>query len=236
MATTTAELPRWDLQNVFPGVRSPELDAAVADVQADIETLGRRFEELGIHGDAQVSADEAASAFDELAERLNAIVDRFSTIGSYVTCLVTADSRDSEAQARQSELRLLGVTLEKLSIRLTAWIGRLDVDALVARSETAKADDFTLRRAKVEATHLMSPGEEELAAELGPSGGASWNRLYGNITSQMAVPFERDGVTEELPITAIRNLAYDPDPDVRQRGYEASSTPGSAGRCRSPAP
>src|SRR5690242_10614522 len=123
MATTTAELPRWDLETVFPGVRSPELDAAVAEVQADIETLGRRYEELGIDGDARPSADEAATAFDELADRLNAIVDRFSTIAAYVTCLVTADSRDSEAQARQSELRLLGVTLDKLSTRLTAWIG-----------------------------------------------------------------------------------------------------------------
>jgi oligoendopeptidase F len=220
MATTTAELPRWDLQSVFPGVRSPELDAAVTEVVADIETLGRRFDELGVHGDGQPSADEAAPVFDELVERLNSIVDRFSTIAAYVTCLVTADSRDSEAQARQSELRLLGVTLEKLSTRLTAWIGTLDVDALIERSEAARAHDFTLHRAKVEAGHLMSAAEEDLAAELGPSGGGSWNKLYGNVTSQIAAPFERDGITEELPITAIRNLAYDPDPDVRRRGYE----------------
>jgi pepF/M3 family oligoendopeptidase len=221
MATTTAELPRWDLQSVFPGVRSPELDAAVAEVVADIETLGARFDALGIDGDGHPSADEAAAAFDEMVERLNTIIDRFSTIASYVTCLVTADSRDGEAQARQSELRLQGVTLEKLSIRLTAWIGTLDVEALVGRSEAAKAHEFTLRRAQVEATHLMGAAEEDLAAELGPSGGGAWNKLYGTVTSQIAVPFERDGTVEELPITAIRNMAYDPDPEVRRLGYEA---------------
>jgi oligoendopeptidase F len=221
MATTTAELPRWDLQSVFPGVRSPELDAAVAEVVGSIEALGLRFDELAIDGDGQPSADDAARAFDELIDRLNATVDHFSTIGAYVTCLVTADSRDAEAQARQSELRLLGVSLEKLFTRLTAWIGTVDVDALVERSEPARAHEFTLRRAKVEATHLMSAAEEDLIAELGPSGGAAWNKLYGTVTSQISVPFERDGTTDELPITAIRNLAYDPDPDIRRRGYEA---------------
>ncbi len=41
------------------------------------------------------------------------------------------------------------------------------------------------------------------------------------VASQLKVPFERDGKTEELPITVIQNLRHDADEDVRRRAYEA---------------
>src|SRR4051812_33899543 len=221
MATSTAELPRWDLQNVYPGVDSPELEQALAAVVDELDALGRLFDEHGVGGGEAPEPAAAATLFDELADALNGVVDRFSTIAAYVTCLVQADSRDAAAQARQSELRQHGVTLEKLSTRLTAWIGTLDVDDLVERSAAARAHEFTLRQAAVEATHLMGGAEEDLAAELGPSGGGAWGKLWGTVTSQISVPFERDGERVELPIFAVRNLAFEADRDVRRRAYEA---------------
>jgi pepF/M3 family oligoendopeptidase len=65
----------------------------------------------------------------------------------------------------------------------------------------------------------MREDMEALAAELCLDAGVAFGRLQGNVTSQLKVPFERDGKTEELPITVVRNLCFDPDPAVRERAY-----------------
>ncbi|MGZ3638898.1 MAG: M3 family oligoendopeptidase, partial [Ktedonobacterales bacterium] len=92
---------------------------------------------------------------------------------------------------------------------------------LIAQSQVARDHAFALRQAKEDAAHLMSPAEEALAAELNVTGGRAWAKLHGNVTSQILVPIELDGETQELPMSAIRNLAADPDRDVRRRAYEA---------------
>jgi pepF/M3 family oligoendopeptidase len=60
---------------------------------------------------------------------------------------------------------------------------------------------------------------EHLAAELCVDAGGAFGKLQGTVTSQLKVPFERDGASEELPITVVRNYVFDPDPVVRERAY-----------------
>jgi pepF/M3 family oligoendopeptidase len=52
------------------------------------------------------------------------------------------------------------------------------------------------------------------------SGGIAWQKLWGNVSSQISVPFERDGETKPLPMSALRNLAHEADREVRRRAYE----------------
>ena len=56
-----------------------------------------------------------------------------------------------------------------------------------------------------------------LASELNLSGGSAWYQLHGDVSSRLTA--EVDG--EVLPITAVRNLAFDADAGVRRRAYDA---------------
>ena len=67
----------------------------------------------------------------------------------------------------------------------------------------------------------MSPVEEVLAAELNVSAGSAWSKLHGNMTSQLMVELEVEGALRTLPMSAIRNLAYDANREVRHQAYEA---------------
>ena len=49
------------------------------------------------------------------------------------------------------------------------------------------------------------------------SGASAWESLRDNLTSSVKVEYN-GGVTN---LSAIRNLAYDPDPAVRKSAYEA---------------
>jgi oligoendopeptidase F len=215
-------LPRWDMTVVYPGLDSPEFDAGFRTTVEGITALAQLFDDYAIERREPAPLDDAAIlAFETVLDRYNALLAAVQTLSSYINAFVTTNSRDDLAQARRSELQERTVLLAKLGTRFTAWIGSLDVDALIARSPLARDHEYALRRAQESARHLMTPAEEALAAELNVSGGSAWGRLHGNVTSQLVVPVELDGRNQELPMSAVRNLASDPDRDVRRRAYES---------------
>lgn len=211
-------MPRWDLTPLFPSLASPEFDAAFADLVQRVADAKTLFDAHAIGERAPAPlADADVVAYEAATDALNAIYERLRTIRAFVMGLVTTDSRDAAAQARASELRRETVALSLLSTRYTAWLGTLEIDALLERSAVARAHAFPLRQARVTATHLMSAAEETLAAELALSGSSAWSRLHGDLTSQLTVPL--DGQAQ--PMSVVRALATDADAGLRRRAYEA---------------
>ncbi len=222
MTATLRALPRWDTSVLYPGLDSPEFTQGFQDAVRQIDDLAALFDAHGVGQQEPAPLDDATvRAAEEVLARYNAVLRTVRTLGSYIRCFVSTDSRDDVAQARLSELQQHMVRLSQLGTRFVAWIGSLDVAALIAGSEVAQDHAFALRHAQAGARHLMSPAEEALAAELELSSGTAWNKLHGRLTSQLDVPFDRDGKTERLPMSAIRNLALDPDRATRRRAYEA---------------
>ncbi len=220
--TTPQTLPHWDMSVIYPSLESPEFAQSFTDVVSDINNLAKLFDEQNIQEQTALTVDASViQTFKTVVSRYNATADAIRTLAVYISCFVSTDSRNDLAQARMSELRNSLVVFSQLGTRFTAWIGSLDVEALIEQSAVARDHAYTLRRAKTEATHLMSPKEEMLASELNTSGGSAWSKLFGNVTSQLTVPFELDGQVRNLPMSEIRNLAFDAKREVRRRAYEA---------------
>ncbi|MDW8052267.1 MAG: M3 family oligoendopeptidase [Armatimonadota bacterium] len=217
-----AELPRWDMSVVYPGLDSPEYERDFRSLVRAIDELEALFDELKIDRmETPLAPDLAASILERVVPLYNALNEQAWTLGAYVYAFVAVDSRDEYAQARLSELERQSVRLSKLGTRLTAWAGTQDVDALIERSEQAKQHAYWLQRARIAAAHMMSPAEEALATEMQLTGSNAWNKLYGNYTSQIQVEVELKGERQTLTMSMLRNLAYDPDREVRRAAYEA---------------
>ncbi len=219
---TNTTLPHWDMTAVYPSLDSAEFAAGFDSAVQAITDLEALFDQHGIAQRDATSLDQATvAAAESTIERYNAVLREIHTLGAYIRSFVSTDSRNTLAQARLSELQQQALRLTLLGTRFTAWVGTLDVETLIAGSATARAHAFMLRKAKQSAEHLMAPALEELAAEQSLTGGAAWSKLYSTFTSQLAVPFERDGQAAELPISAMRNIAYNPDRELRRRAYTA---------------
>ncbi len=207
---------------VYPGLESPEFAKAFDRAVRDIAQLASFFDENDVGKQEPAPLDDGTvRTFEEVIRRYNALLDELRTLGAYIQGFVTTDSRNDTAQARLSELQQHSVLMSQLSVRLTAWIGSLDVEELIRRSEVAREHEFALREARTESEHLMSPAEEALAAELNVVAGVAWSKLHSSATSQLTVPVTLDGETRVLPMSEVRNLAYDPDRGVRRTAYEA---------------
>jgi pepF/M3 family oligoendopeptidase len=203
-------LPHWDLTPFFPAPDSPEVDAGIEQVAGDIASLRDLVDAGGLDSD-----------FDGVIERLNELLEREHLLHAYLAAEVSVDSRNDVAQARLSRLMQESVGLANLQTRITAWLGTIDADDLLGRSEQAREHEYAIRRAQIQAQHLMSQPEEDLAAELSLPGQSAWAKLHGDVTSRLMVTLELDGEERRLPMSEVRNLASSPDRDVRRRAYEA---------------
>ena len=221
-AVATNELPRWDLSALFPGLESPEFAEGFDRLLRGIDHLTDLFDEVGITATSTRQSEPAPVAeFERVLNALNDVSQQFESMGAYLFGCISTDSRDDLAQARYSQFQERAVALDKLQTRFTAWVGTLLVDELVERSRLAAEHDFPLRQMHIAARHLMSEEAEALAAELSPSSGAAWAKLHDNLTSQITAKVELEGREQTLPMSAIRNLAMEPDRDVRHQAWQA---------------
>jgi oligoendopeptidase F len=220
---STTALPHWDMTVVYPGLDSPEFAQGLSQVLQHIDELASFFTEKQVQAlpAAPLLDDACVRDFEQVVARYNAMSDEVRTISVYISSFVNTNSQDNLAQAKYSELQRGLTLLAQQSTRFTAWIGSLDVEALIERSQVARDHAFPLRKAYKQARHLMSPVEEELASELNVSSGSAWTKLHGNISSQLNVPLEIDGETKSYPMSAIRNMAFSEERDLRRCAYEA---------------
>jgi len=212
------------MSTFYPGLETSAFQSDFEATLQAIDELTQQFDTYGVmlREEPLSVNEETISIFETLLETFNRVRTQLHTLYAYVVCHIATDSRNETAQARMSEIQQAHVRFSKLETRLTAWIGSLDdVEVLIAASPVAEAHAYALRKASVRAEHLMSPAEEALAADLNLTGRAAWAKLYNNFTSQITVTLERNGESQTLPITAVRNLAYDPDRNVRRTAYKA---------------
>ena len=217
MTDTSTTLPHWDVSDVFPSLESPEFAEGFRRSLRRIESLVALVDRLGIPG----KVSQPGSALEQILTEQNATLEEVATLEAYIYAFVSTNTRDAAAQARLSELQQARVKLSLLVVRLTAWIGTLDVEKLIGESDVLRAHAYLLRRAKVRSAHLMAPAQEELAAELSLTGSTAWEKLHSAYTSQITVPLVVDGETRLLPMSSIRAYRLDADADLRKRAYEA---------------
>lgn len=214
LATGEAEtLPRWNLDVLFPGPDAPELRAAMDEVQARAATLRHDLDEA--------NAALGAATLAGIIDRYNALLALATTVEGYIYCLTAADVTNETASAAASAWDMVKADLGGLAPRFTSLVAELDLAALAAGSATVADHLPTLQRVQIVSHHLMSAGEEELAAQLAASGAGAWESLRDELGGRATVTLEIDGETQELALSEAANFAYSPDRDLRRRAEEA---------------
>lgn len=216
------ELPRWDLTPFFPSLGSRELTAGREEVAAEIGRLRQRFDELAVRGGDPLPVDDAVvAAVDELVPALNRLHERMRLVGGYLHARTSTDALDDEAASVLSRFQASTAPFAVLDTRFDAWLARLDLVELSARSTVAADHAYALERGARAASHQMAEAEEDLAAELSLTGGRAWAKLHADLTSRLTATVAGPGIDPEvLPMSVVRGLATDPDPARRRAAYE----------------
>ena len=226
---TAEALPHWDLSNVYPGLESEQFKQAVATLTSSLDDLddylsAHRIERGGDLPDGGPVA--VAATMGGYLDRMNALQRLYWTLASYVYAFYSTDSYDPMPRRIQSELDALKVRLERQDVLFQGWIGTIAEQGQLFQAALdvegpAREHAFYLKETAEQTRYLMSTAEETLAAELSLSGSRAWAKLQEVVTSQVTVPFEREGRIEDLPIAVLQNLRTHPDGELRRRAHEA---------------
>jgi pepF/M3 family oligoendopeptidase len=206
-------LPTWDLSVIHPSIDSESYRLDVASLIREVEALQEMFDRLGVGEGGRAGAE----VLEEVLGGLNALLDHFETLSTFVSCTVSADTRNDAARAAESVLDRPAAEVRKLLKRLAAWVGNLDLERALATGEAARSHRYFLEKAQEASRHLMAPAEEALVSDLELTGSVAWSKLYSNVSSQIEV----EVAGRRLPMSAVRVLASDPDRSVRRTAYEA---------------
>ncbi len=222
-------LPHWDLSNIYPSLESKEVDGAVKDLSKRIKKLDQFLdkEKISREGDIPSSIERTAMLVSEYLQMTNDILALAGTIKAFLFGYISTDSFNTLAKRKGSELEMITVQINRQEVLFRGWFGEVikqgaDLGGLIAASPAVQDHNFFLQETIEQSKYLMSDEEETLASELSLSGGSAWQKLQGTVTSQISVPFEREGVVEDIPIAALQNIRmYDPDEQTRRRAFEA---------------
>lgn len=184
---------------------------------------------------------------DEFIVKINKISEKFITdksnvgkiLEEYVTisneflhlsfkllafCQLTlsVDTKNADALKYLETLEEKFTALAKPRTKFRKWIGSLqNLDEIIKSSDILKEHTFYLKEEVQKDKYILSEKEEMIISKMKNTGSSAWSKLQDLATSNLLVDINIKGKKEKLPLTVIRNMAYDDNQDVRKSAYEA---------------
>ena len=200
----------WNLDNIYQDFTDPRFDADLAEGKAKIDALAALTGRLGA-----MAPLEGLKEGIGLLEDITALAQK---LGMYASLRQYADTRDTDAQSQLGRIMGLFSGSAAPEAAFQAWAASLpDLMELIDQDEVLRQYRFLFENIRENSRHLLSGRGEEIMAKMELSGGNAWADLHTSLTS--TVPVHYRGQVINLP--AVRNLAYDPDPQVRKDAYGA---------------
>lgn len=201
----------WNLEIMYKGYDDPKYINDNKKVLEIINELNELVKELNV--------DNAVSIIEKelrLEEELNSVL---SELFSYSSLRASTNVNDYEALGEMGKLQMVLQETVAASVAFSKFLTNVDLDKLAKTSELIKTYLFILKNNQEEASHMLSDKEEVLASRLSLVGSNSWGDLQSQLTANLSIKVE--GFEENMPLSAVRNLAYDHSEKVRKAAYEA---------------
>ena len=198
----------WDLSVFYKGFDDPELEK-------DLQKLGTMAKE----GEAILKQDKDAE---------HVLLEIIAHIEVYLNTLMRANmfceltmSVEADNQKAFQVLERVSALLVDFRVQISAfqrYVGTVEnLEALIEKNPDLKKNGFALLEAREQAKHMLPESMERWMLRMSLSGADSYSKLRDQLIGTLTV--EMDG--ESHPLPAVRGMAFDPDPVVRKKAYEA---------------
>ena len=212
---------KWDLDSIFPGgSASTELNERLAQLERQIETYYEQINQWSF------SSEDIDSLVTILALQ-EKVTNGFSQCNSYITALLSANVKDSDAKILSGKLYASLPRWQAADTILSkkfAEISDNEWTHLIAQDQLAPIA-FRMNEIRRDGARLLSENEEHIINTLSLDGLNAWSSHYDTIVASVTVPFEQEGEIIELSAgQAFNKMMGDPDPEVRKQLFIAWET------------
>ena len=200
----------WNLDPIYQGFDDPAFARDVEALQLTLSQLEAFVKTLGETDPAQ-----GLRRGLELQEALAGYVMKLAGFAELKQAANTLD-----AQAGSQLGRILGLYSESAApiAAFEDWAARIDnLQELIGGDDFLSQYRFLLENLADSSRHLLPGVGESVMAKLKLSGGNAWSEMQQYLTSTVPVTYRG----EKTNLSAVRNLAYSPDAQVRRDAFDA---------------
>ena len=199
----------WDLEILYKGYKDPKYKEDLKKLKDLIKDINKNFNK-------QENEIKYIERYLTYSEKITELANELYMYGGL---RLSTNANDNEAQTALAKIDIMMQDLVEVEVEFKKFLKDLDIDKLAKSSKLINSYAFNLKNKQEEASHMLSSKEEVLASKLEMVSSDAWSDLQQKLTSNLTIKVK--GMKGRLPLSAVRNLAYDKDPVVRKNAYTA---------------
>ena len=200
----------WDLDRLYSGFDDPKF---LADFNILKDTVAR----LNAVADGLEKMEhlEGLKTVIRLQEELTLLGGKLS---AYPRLRSAVNSKDSDAGSWSGRIQSVLSNTAGSYAAFRAWACAIPNLLELVRGDSFLADyEFFFSGMLQMSRHNLGVEASTVAAKMRMSGSNAWSKLHGYLTSTVRADYRG----QQINLSAVRNLAHDPDRQVRRDAYEA---------------
>ena len=199
----------WDLTVFYKDFDDPEFKDDLARLPKEIDAFTAAI---------AAPAEDEVRKLVSLVHQEEALSKLFERLSLMIGLTLSVDANNKAANAAMAPLMRAVMGSSLASNAFSRYLASLEnLDAIIDADDELKARAFALREAAEDAKHQLPEALEKPVLKMQLSGGEAFSQLRDKLDATLLVDY--DG--KQIPLSAVRALAYDGDADTRRRAYEA---------------
>ena len=199
----------WDLTVFYKDFDDPEFKDDLARLPKAIDAFTAAI---------AAPAEDEVKKLVSLVHQEEALSNLFERLNLMIGLTLSVDANNKAANAAMAPLMRAVMGSSLASNAFSRYLASLEnLNAIIDADDELKARAFALREAAEDAKHQLPEALEKPVLKMQLSGGEAFSQLRDKLDATLLVDY--DG--KQIPLSAVRALAYDGDADTRRRAYEA---------------
>ena len=199
----------WDLTVFYKDFDDPEFKDDLSRLPKEIDAFTTAI---------AAPAEDEVEKLVSLVHQEEALSNLFERLSLMIELTLSVDANNKAANAAMAPLMRAVMGSSLASNAFSRYLASLEnLDAIIDADDELKARAFALREAAEDAKHQLPEALEKPVLKMQLSGGEAFSQLRDKLDATLLVDY--DG--KQIPLSAVRALAYDGDADTRRRAYEA---------------
>ncbi|HZW02406.1 MAG TPA: M3 family oligoendopeptidase [Anaerolineaceae bacterium] len=212
MTESTFQVSRWSLDDLFPGIKSPQL----AETFKTLEEKVRSFSEVR----PQLTEGISTGAFLDLVRKVEEIYRAQARLSAYAELRFAENTQDQETLSLLAKVEQFSAELNNQVLFFELWWKNVSDET--AERLMAEAGDYRywLEQMRLFKPHTLSEPEEKIINIKNVTGPSAMNTLYDSITNRYVFKLVVDGEEKELTRGELSPYIRGADPDLRAAAYQ----------------
>ncbi len=206
----------WDLSALYSSFDSKEFQNDLNSIKSMILGFDKSLNDNIKTGQ---SPEKIIKLYLDFATNINNLLIK---IYSFAELTVTTDTNNTEALKYVNIIDDYSSEKVKPIVKFQKYLSSVkNLDDILNSNDYFKIHEFHIKELASDSQYLLTDEEEILYAKLKQTGSTAFTTLQNKVSSNLMIEIELNGESQKLPLSSIRNLAYDKDTEVRKKAYIA---------------